>query len=357
MLTILPKIKDQIPTNNIGNYQYLFEPLELYIEETDITQDKLKIDIKLLNISTEVVEKTYTEYAVYDLASEDGISSILNINLMDLIMQIHNMNLYKFSSLDDIITDGWKASVSEYKYAIKIYTSEEINFKIIPIIGARRFNQLTFPIGIPATNEFDYFGLNTISLGVGDFNDDFNEDFANNEFPITEIERKWQGISYIKTTFKDPTLTNCKPIMEVIDNPGNTPCGGYVIWKSRFGGWMYCGFDIQTESIRHSYSGSIDTGLYEATKMYEGNPYVAVNYTGVSESYSKTLKVLSLSQKELKALSGISSSPAIYYVEEGSNKLELMRLNSMSAPLSSLSDGGDFSISLSSISNSTQKTI
>ena len=80
-----------------------------------------------------------------------------------------------------------------------------------------------------------------------------------------------------------------------------------------------------------------------------------VNYTGIATDYSVTLKALSLTSDELKGVSGIQESPAVYFVYPD-GRMELMRLSAATIPLNSLSNGGDFSVSLKSISKVEQKT-
>ena len=57
------------------------------------------------------------------------------------------------------------------------------------------------------------------------------------------------------------------------------------------------------------------------------------------------------------AVNGIQFSPAIYFQENGSDRIELMKLTSASVPLDSMAQGGDFEITLSNVSTVTQNTI
>ena len=113
---------------------------------------------------------------------------------------------------------------------------------------------------------------------------------------------------------------------------------------------MSWGFDIKTESEQLSYEGNLDSEMFESTAEEGGNPFIPTDYTKVTTSCSLNLKALSLSSLELQVVRGINFSPAVYYMRDNSGKLELMRLSSASVPISSLSNGGDFSVSLSSIS-------
>lgn len=139
---------------------------------------------------------------------------------------------------------------------------------------------------------------------------------------------------------------------------GITPCGeAFLIWKSRFGGWMWWGFDMKKKDLNHSYGGRLQVGMFESTADFNGDPFIPVDYTEISTSYTMTLKALALNSTEMLAVSGIKASAAIYYLEPGSQNLELMRLQSADTPWSVLAHGGDFSVSLRSISTTKQTTI
>jgi hypothetical protein len=74
-----------------------------------------------------------------------------------------------------------------------------------------------------------------------------------------------------------------------------------------------------------------------------GLPYVPVDYTGVTSDEKHSLKALSLSTNELRGASGIHASPAVYYMKDNST-MELMRKTGASTPISSLANGGDFTV-------------
>ena len=132
--------------------------------------------------------------------------------------------------------------------------------------------------------------------------------------------------------------------------------GGQVVWKSRLGGWLSWGFRLKKESQAKKYEGNIQVGMFESTLASNGNPYTPVDYTGISTNYSLTLKELRLTSDELEVVQNIIASPAVYYMKDQSEGLELMRLSSANAPLDNKASGGDFTVSLSSISTSMQKT-
>ena len=112
-------------------------------------------------------------------------------------------------------------------------------------------------------------------------------------------------------------------------------------------------FQLKRERQDKSYGGGFDVDTFEATN---GSAYIPVNYTSVETSYSVSLKDLSLSSNELRAVQSIEASPAVYYMPNSDGRLELMRLGSSSAPIFNMANGGDFSVTLNSISKNFQKT-
>jgi hypothetical protein len=114
--------------------------------------------------------------------------------------------------------------------------------------------------------------------------------------------------------------------------------------------------DIQRKTFNPTYEGNLSVGMFESTNEAGGDIYIPVDYTSVMSSYSLELKALSLSKPELAAVSGIATSPAVYFVDQISGRFELMRVSSFSAPFSNLANGGDFTVSLSSISRTSLKT-
>ena len=263
---------------------------------------------------------------------------------MKLVRQYHDSNIFKVSNLTDItnVEDGWHNVVSKYKYFFTIKTNvfelDGVEICKLPIIGGRKFS---------------------------DFNPVVNE-----QTPITEAEQFgfsqfqiWQGYPIILTNLADPSATDSRPIITAQNQPtGTPPCGGYLIWKSRLGGWMQWGFDIKTEKNNHKYIGMLESELFQSTKGVSGSPFIPVDYTGIETDYTISLKALGLTQEELLVANSIGSSPAVYLYRpleyQGQpSQLELMRLTSFSAPITSLGSGGDFSVSLKSISKSNQNTL
>lgn len=312
-------------------YCYLYEPLQVSILEDDLDATKIFVDLLVYDTVNNDLIKTKLQYAEFDL--NPGLP--ITFDLMNLAKQYHNAGVYSFGDINDIVTTGFESIVSRYKYTFRIYSELSATSLIskLPIIGGRELGQFVATVDEnQPLDEFDYYGVDKSDL----------------------IDR-WGGSFSIASQLVDPTLANAKPIQSVVPGTGKTPCGGYLFWKSRFGGWMFWGFEIKKRVRSGSYTGKkLDVGLFEAKG---GIPYIPVDYTGIETKYRTTLKSLSLSSNELEAVSGIYGSTAGYFMEAGSTKMELMRINSATVPLSSLSNGGDFSVVLESISTSNQKTI
>lgn len=338
-LTIATEILGQQATSSI-TYNYLYEPLRISITESDLTAKKIYVDLILRSTSdTATVLSTGTtlvNYGDYDLNPGQSLS----IDLMKLVQQHHNANVYNFSHIDEIVSDGWKSVVSEYIYEFSItsdITTTPISIKKLPIIGGRSFPDFVPAISTFGTQLIDEADINGVGLH-GRFKDYpyLNTILANLASASTNKE---------PSIFKGSSTTQ-----------GITPCAGQVIWKSRFGGWMTWGFKLKTESQAKKYSGNIQVGMFESTLTSGGQAYIPVDYTGISTSYDLKLKELALESDELRAVQGIIASPAVYYMKDSTGALELMRLSSASAPLDNKANGGDFSVSLKSISTSMQKT-
>lgn len=332
-LTINTQILGQEATN-ICTYCYLYEPLRVVLNESDLSARKLFIDLEVIDTTdnSNIIE-TLLQYGDYDINPGNSLS----IDLMKLAQQHHDANVLNFSSIDDIIGSiGWQSVVSKYKYNFKIYTDitvTPVSIIKLPILGVRKFEDFTAQVtqASPLT-ELDLYSI--------------------------DLSNRWKNYSYVINSLSDPSATDSIPSItkSVPNTNGSNPCGGFLIWKSRFGGWSSWGFDIKTESDKHKYESTLDVGMFESTLEVDGNPYISANYTGVNMEYTKTLKALSLPSNELLGVNGINASSAVYYMKDSSGTLELMRLNSATVPISSLSNGGDFSVSLKSISATSIKT-
>ena len=320
----------------VATYCYLYEPLRVRITEDDLLATKIFIDLQPFQVGDGIPITTETEYAVFDINPGEGVT----VDLMEIVKQYHDANVYKFSEVDEMdLGDGFKAIIDSYRYKFHIYTDQTptpIEVYKLPIIGGRMLEQFVPAVGqSQALNEFEYYGLDT-----------------------AELKTRWGNISFVEASLSDPNVGGSViPTITKLTPGGTEPCGGFIIWKSRFGGWMFWGMDIQSRGFSKTYAGKLEVGMFESTLAVGGNPFTPVDYTGINTSYSRNLKALSLTAEELLAVAGIHASPAVYYQEVGSEKLELMRLTAASTPVGSLANGGDFSVSLQSISITGQKTI
>lgn len=334
-ITITPQILGQTATATCS-YCYLYEPFRIFAEESNILATKLYIDIELISTDTEVVIETLTDYVEKDLAPNVGIT----IDLMKVVRQINDSNIWKYSSVNQLAsTTGYLSVLANYRFRFNIrtdITTAPVSVYKMPIIGIRNMEQMSDVAVAESSpmNEFQYYGLDE-----------------------AELKTRWSGISFITTELLNPDSSlSIKPTITENITVGTPPCGGFIIWKSRFGGWAWWGFDIKTESKSKKYNGSLEVDLYESTEDKNGDIFMPVDYTSITTMYTRTLKALSLTDLELKAVSEIHASPAVYY-RHTDGRIELMRLTSSEAPISNLISGGDFSVTLKSISKGTQSTI
>ena len=332
-LTINPEISGQVITSACS-YCYLFEPLRVSISESETTAEKIYVDLEIIDTTDDTnIVATEVEYGVFDTYS----GNVLSIDLMEIARQYHDSKVYIYSSIDDITdtTKGWHSVVSKYKYNFKIYsdvTATQTEICKLPIIGGRLFKD--FSPGVDQTQSL----TRADELGV-------------------DLSGRWDEFPFITQTLADPTATDSRPtITNTTQTTGSHPCGGFIIFKSMKGGWSTWGLEIKVERESGSYSGNLQVGMFESTEQSNGNAYIPIDYTEINSSYSIELKSLGLLNIELDALSDIHHSPALYYMADKDSSLELMRKASADTPKSNISNGGDFSLSLSSISSMTQKT-
>ncbi|MEK0370238.1 MAG: hypothetical protein QQN55_03665 [Nitrosopumilus sp.] len=334
-VTITPEILGQV-ANATFSYSYLFEPLRVLVAESTSTATKIFVDLQVINSLDASIVETLVKYAEFDLNPNDKVS----FDLMEIARQHRNSNTYKFSNVDDMLgLDGLFSVTSEFRYIFRVYSDVNATFvdlKKVIIVGAREFEQFN-PIVTESSpiNEFQFYGLDEATL-----------------------EQRWGTVFLPKTVLKVPTVINTRPTLTKISPSGEVPCGeAFLIWKSRFGGWMWWGFDLKNKTLNHRYEGNLEVGMFESTLESGGDPYIPVDYTGISTSYALSLKSLALTKLELQAVSGIKASAAVYFQQPGSQNVELMRLASATTPFSVIARGGDFSVSLRSISKSSQTTI
>lgn len=323
--------------NSTSTYCYLYEPLRVIFQEDDSTATKLYIQLQVAatDASASIVDDI-SQYAEYDLNTSGEVS----VDLMKIAQQYHDANIYKFAEVDDLAdssTNGWKAVVSQYKYIFRVttdVTTSALEIVKLPILGGRNFQDFT--PSVPQTNKLTEADV----LGV----------------TLTE---RWKDYPQLTCSLADPAAGDSTPTVSLsYATGGTTPCGGMVVWKSRLGGWMFWGMDLKKEYQSKQFTGSIPTGMFESTGPL-GNPYVETSYTGIETNYRLVLKSLHLTQDELRAVQSITASPAVYYIANADGgvtrpRMELMRLTSATAPLDNRANGGDFSVSLSNISKTSQ---
>lgn len=322
--------------NSTTSYCYLYEPLRINIIEDDLLAVKLYVDIERIDIETQTTVDTFVKYGEFDINPSVSFS----FDMMDLINQLHDSNIYKMGTIDSILESGKYSVISKYIYKLSIYsdkTETALVIRKLPIIGGREFSEFIPQVSSTQfLTEFQQYGINE-----------------------EELAQRWSGYTFLKTSLINIASTGSLiPTITEITPTDPTACdGGILIWKSSLGGWMFWGFDLNRKSKSHRYTGNLDVGKFKGDKRRGGNPYVEINYTGVDTSYTIELKALGLSIEELKAVSGISSSTAVYYTNNNSGRLELMRISSVSVPISNKALGGDFTVSLENISVNSQKTL
>jgi hypothetical protein len=334
-ITINTTITGQQADDSLS-YCYLYEPLKIRIVESTIEARKLYIDVLRYSSITGELFDSYLRYGEFDINPGKGII----IDLMEFAQQLHKSDLYKYSNIQDFNVPSLQSSLSIYTYDFKVYTDANIdypNISKLPIIGGRDYSQFNAVVDKNTSlDEFGYYGLNKV-----------------------ELQRRWGSQYFYMMSLPDLSL-GVPYIPVVTDSPGGVSfCraeGGFLYWKSRFGGWLFWGMDIQRKTYNPSYEGQLSSGMFESTYEEGGNIYVPVDYTSISSTYSLELKALSLSKEELAAVSGIATSPAVYFADLITGRFELMRVGSFSAPFSNLANGGDFTVGLNSISKTSIKT-
>lgn len=333
-ITIASEILGQDVSATVS-YCYLYEPLRINVTEDDLLAVKFYVDVELLNIADGTTADIFLRYAEFDINAGKSFT----FDAMELAQQIHNANVYKIATFDDLLESAKDAIVSKYIYKFSIYsdkTESPVIVRKLPIIGGREFREFT-PEVLSTQNltEFQKYGINE-----------------------SELAELWAGYPFIKASLADINSPDLTPIVEKIEFPLADPCKmGVIYWKSRLGGWMFWAFELVKRTDIHAYTGEIKSKMFESTLRVGGNPFVPVDYTGVTTGYSQDLKSLSLSMDALRAVNGILATTAVYFTEDNSGRLELMKLGSVSAPIDNLANGGDFSVSMISISRMAQNTM
>jgi len=326
-ITVTAQITGQEVTT-FTSYGYLYEPLKVNISDSNSLATKIYIDLIVRTTDDATTIDSIIKYGDFDL-STDGT---LEIDIMRMIEQYHDANVFEVGVVSDI-SSGDDMIISKNKYFFQFYSdvsAANATYSKLPILGGRDF--------------YDFVPAVSVS-----------QDLTEAESYGVDLTGRWLNYPNISTSLANPIDLDSTPTTTITTEAVAEfePCGGMLIWKSRYGGWMYWGMDIATRSGRGSYSGNLAVGMFEATPG--GNPYVQADYSKIDSTYSLSLKALTLTNDELEAVSGIVNSVAVYYMRNSTAKLELMRVSSATAPISTLIGGGDFSVSLNSISTSSQK--
>lgn len=338
-LQITPQINGQVASSTLS-YCYLQEPLKVHITDSDEDVRAIYADIVRIATDTGEVVSTHLKYIHRDVSSLGGVV----VDLSKVMRQMHNYDTYRYGSVLDIV-NGWDSVVSKYIYRFEFYTDEDslnkTNILKLPIIGGRSFDTFTPSV----TYQTPIQELSTSYLQGGRL--------GGYQIPTFTLKQ----ISSVTDDDYSPTAI----ATSITANSSNIPCEGVLYWKSKLGGWMSWGMDLKTETKSHQTAGRLDVGMFESTAWSGGgNIYSQPNYISTSSRLSISIKSLTLTKDELLAVSEIAGSPAVYYrrkedVPSSSDRIELMRMTSASAPIKTHIGGGDFSVSLLRMSSTENK--
>lgn len=302
-------------------YYYVFEPL--YVELTNTVSDDIDVWVQELDINTGAILST--QFAT-NLTTDNNNQIV--VDYMAVLKSFITLEPYKIGSVSDIldskfvlgrfnILTGWDG---------QNYTSIA---KIVPLLGARMFDKFSENTHIRTSTpltEFEYLNL---------------------ENP------KFKGYPIIDITLQPLTNQNIEPTITITTpSTGSTVCGAFLIWKSIYGGWVSYGFEIISETTNTAYNNDLDMNLIYPND--NGNPFLTPNYTNRNTVHSLTLKAISVERDIVLGIRGIEMAPVIYLMRSATSGLELMRLDSFSAPLDNLKAGETVSISLTSIHQISQ---
>ncbi len=333
-LTISTQITGQVASSTLS-YSFLQEPLKVHITDSDSTVSIIYADITRINTETGVQDGFDSKYIYRDVSSLGGVI----VDLSKVMRQMHDYDVYKFGSVSDIIS-GWDSVISKYIYKFEFYTNKstaKTTILKLPIIGGRSFETFTPAVTyLTSLQDLSLADLQNTKLGG----------YSTPTYTLKQISSVVDD-NYIPTKTEN-TITATST---------NVPCGGVIHWKSKLGGWMSWGMDLKTETKSHGYQGQLNVGMFESTSWSGGgNPFIGADYTQVSSGLTLNLKSLAVPASELEGLSEIAGSPAVYFQKSPTSKLELMRMDSYSAPIKTHIGGGDFTVSLSRISSTENKT-
>lgn len=338
-LSLTPQISGQVASSTIS-YSYLQEPLKVYIVDSDSSTRTIYADVTRISTEDGSVVSIHQSYIHRDVPSLGGVV----IDLSKVMRQMHDYDTYQYGSVLDIV-NGWDSVLSKYIYKFEFYSDQAPSVKTLvqklPIIGGRSFDNFQPSVTYQnSLQELSSTYLQGAKLGG----------YQIPTFTLKEI-----------SSVSDDDYRPVATTTSISDDGTNSPCEGVIYWKSKLGGWMSWGIDLKTENKTHETMGSLNVGMFESTSYTGGgNIYSQADYVGTTSGLSLNLKSLSLTKEELLAVSEIVGSPAVYYrrketTPSSSDRIELMRMTSATAPIRTHIMGGDFSVSLSRISKTENK--
>ena len=122
-LSVQTRILGQQADQNCS-YCYLYEPLEVSIQESLIQGEKIYIDLEIYGaplppaIQVATILETLEKYVEYDVESAYSVT----IDLMKIVRQHAGPSSYKISTGEDFENLQHEAVFSKYKYGFKIYS-------------------------------------------------------------------------------------------------------------------------------------------------------------------------------------------------------------------------------------------
>ena len=327
-----------------GFGDYIYEPHLIKLT----SDDTLVKELKFAGIIFYKPDGTGSDPGVTDYAriSLDGDGSAI-IDIHKLLRPLVEKDIYKIGEVSDIT---WETIMSKNWYQWSVYeilpngtTGGSSGSYNIPLHGGRQYKNLEdLSRGLLPTGE-----TKVAWLTDWDYNGIKQPEWIGQPIISSDLPPYFGG--GLNVMDLRPIVTITTPVT------GRNCCGAYLIWKSQYGGWNSYGFDIYIETDSLKYEGKLGGDpLGVVSETAGANPYIKPNYTEVSTTSKSQLKTVGVPQAEARVLQSLNNSPAVFLKRLGSDKLELMRLNSTSIPLSNLTNGVTVSVSLSSIGEQMQ---
>lgn len=323
-------------------YRYTDEPYWLGMK-TDATS-ATRVDITIQELSWDkVVTETYTDIGQFFLNNNKEVQ----IDVMKMLRQIMPSEKYSIAEDRQMSNPALGHIITPKIYQIILDTNASadaaVTVPVIPILGGRHL--------------VDRVGNLENEIG--------------NEIPLDPWAKMGltmpliNGFLLYTVTLAPADSADVTPIIE--DNPnytGKKVCGAALFWKSSFGGIAHFGFDVKEEVRDHAYFGELDVEGYsvDSSDWNTVFSYTEPNYIGKINKRVVTLKSSGLSKSDIEALQDLAESPAVYIEESvttgkivGSGYYQLVRVVNLSAPMSSLADGGNVSVALEYVHKNTQR--